>query len=142
MLTLRRLHTDKSGIGVTVGGVGRLLIVDDDRPFAAELLADAERLSLPVKVVHDTSTFEQMLRVWSPTIIAMDLVMPDSDGLELIRICGRERFGGKLILMSGGFELYLKMAEEIAKANSLNVVAKLPKPFRPKQFSYLLMSLT
>ena len=44
--------------------------------------------------------------------------------------------------MSGGFELYLKMAEEIARTNNLNVVAKLPKPFRQNQFLYLLMSLT
>ena len=43
--------------------------------------------------------------------------------------------------MSGGFELYIKMAEEMARTNNLNVVAKLPKPFRPNQFSYLLMSL-
>ena len=95
MLTLRRRHTDKSGIGVAVGSeMGRLLIVDDDRPFAAELQADAERFGLLVRVVHDPSTFEQMLRIWSPNIIAMDLVMPDSDGLELIRICGREKYGG------------------------------------------------
>jgi hypothetical protein len=67
--------------------------------------------------------------------------MPDSDGLELLRICGREKFRGHLILMSGGFELYLKMAEEIARTNDLIVAAKLPKPFRPKQFTYLLMSL-
>ena len=42
--------------------------------------------------------------------------------------------------MSGGFELYLKMAEEIARAHNLNVAGKLPKPFRQNQFSYLLMS--
>ena len=122
-------------------GLGRLLIVDDDRTLATELTADGERLHLDVRMVHDTTTFEKVLRDWSPTIIAMDLVMPDSDGLELIRICGRLQYRGALILMSGGFELYLKMAEEIARTNKLNVVAKLPKPFRPKQFSYLLMSL-
>ena len=38
--------------------------------------------------------------------------MLNSDGLELIRICSRESYA-----------------------------AKLPEPFRPKQFSYLLMSL-
>lgn len=122
-------------------GLGRLLIVDDDRSFAAELKADGEHLGLAVQTVHDTSAFESTLRDWNPDIIAMDLVMPDSDGLELIRICGRCRYGGALILMSGGFELYLKMAAEIARANDLNVVGKLPKPFRPKQFAYLLMSL-
>jgi DNA-binding response OmpR family regulator len=121
--------------------LGRLLIVDDDQSFAAELKADGERLGLDVRMVHDPSTFENVLRSWNPTIIAMDLVMPDSDGLELIRICGRSDYRGALILMSGGFELYLKMAEEIARTNGLNVVAKLPKPFRQKQFAYLLMSL-
>jgi DNA-binding response OmpR family regulator len=122
-------------------GLGRLLIVDDDQSFAAELKADGERLGLEVRIVHDTSDFEITLQDWAPTIIAMDLVMPNSDGLELIRVCGRTGYGGALILMSGGFELYLKMAEEIARTNNLNVVAKLPKPFRPKQLSYLLMSL-
>jgi CheY-like chemotaxis protein len=122
-------------------GLRRLLIVDDDRVFAADLKADAERLDVETRMVHDTRTFESILRDWNPDIIVMDLVMPDSDGLELIRICGRIGYRGALVLMSGGFELYLKMAEEIARTNNLNVVAKLPKPFRPKQFSYLLMSL-
>ena len=122
-------------------GLGRFLIVDDDQAFATELKADGERLGLEVQMVHDTSAFEGILRDWNPDIIAMDLVMPESDGLELIRICGRSRYRGALILMSGGFELYLKMAEEIARTNNLNVVAKLPKPFRPKQFAFLLMSL-
>lgn len=122
-------------------GLGRLLIVDDDRSFAADLKVDGERLGLEVRMVHDTSDFESTLQSWAPTIIAMDLVMPNADGLELIRICGRSNYRGALILMSGGFELYLKMAEEIARTNNLNVVAKLPKPFLPKQFSYLLMSL-
>ena len=67
--------------------------------------------------------------------------MPDSEGLELIRVCGRSNYRGALILMNGAFELYLKMAEEMARTNGLNVVAKLVRPFRPKQFSYLLMSL-
>jgi DNA-binding response OmpR family regulator len=122
-------------------GLRRLLIVDDDRVFAAGLKADAERLDVEVQMVHDTRAFESVLRDWNPDMIAMDLVMPDSDGLELIRICARSGYRGALILMSGGFELYLKMAEEIARTNNLNVAAKLPKPFRPKQFSYLLMSL-
>jgi DNA-binding response OmpR family regulator len=121
--------------------LGRLLIVDDDRQFAAELKAEGEQLHLSVMVVHDARSAEQALKDWRPNIIAMDLVMPDSDGLELLRICGREKFRGHLILMSGGFELYLKMAEEIARTNDLIVAAKLPKPFRPKQFTYLLMSL-
>lgn len=129
----------RAELGVTE--LGRLLIVEDDRQFAAELVTDGQRLGLTVKAVHDSAAFERELAEWKPTIVAMDLVMPGSDGLELIRVCARLGYAGPLILMSGGFELYLKMAEEIAQTQRLNVVAKLPKPLRPKQFSYLLMSL-
>ena len=39
--------------------LGQLLIVDDDRPFAAELMANAQKLDLTVKLVHDAPAFEQ-----------------------------------------------------------------------------------
>ena len=71
--------------------LGRLLIVDDDQSFAADLKADGERLGLDVRMVHETSTFESTLQSWAPTIIAMDLVMQGSDGLELIRVYGTKR---------------------------------------------------
>lgn len=121
--------------------LGRLLIVDDDRTFAHELRVDGERLGLAVETIHEPLSFGPVLTQWRPGIIAMDLVMPDSDGLELVHACAHYKFQGHLILMSAGFELYLKMAEEIANTHGLRVAAKLPKPFRQKQFAYLLMSL-
>ena len=90
---------------------------------------------------HEPVAFGPVLTSWKPDIIAMDLVMPDTDGLELLHACARHGYGGQLILMSGGFELYLDMAQELATRQGLRVAAKLPKPLRPKQFAYLLMSM-
>ena len=121
--------------------VGKLLIVEDNRPFAADLMRDAVRIGLDVRVAHNAAAAEDEIISWKPTIIAMDLVMPDSDGLELLRTCGHLKYPGKIVLMSGGFELYLEMAAELARSHNLHVAGKLTKPFRPNQFSYLLMSL-
>ena len=119
----------------------RLLIVEDDLAASAELKRDAERLGLAVEELHDPNAVRDKVASWQPSIIAMDLVMPGTDGLELIRIIAEQKYSGHLVLMSGGYELYLKMAEEMANARGLRVAATLRKPLRPKQFSYLLMTL-
>jgi len=101
-----------------------------------ELRNDGERLGLSVEMLHDPAEYELVVTRWQPTILALALVMPGADGPELLHECARLKYMGHLVLMSGGFELYLEMAEKIAITYCLQVTAKLTKPFRPKQLSY------
>lgn len=67
--------------------------------------------------------------------------MPGTDGLELVRSAAAQKYPGQPILMTGGHDLYLKMAEDLARAHELRVAAALTKPFRRKRFSFILMTL-
>lgn len=70
------------------------LIVDDDRLFAHRLRADAERLGSLSRTIHGPANFGPVLISWQPSIIAMDLAVPDADALELISACAGYEFNG------------------------------------------------
>lgn len=107
--------------------MARILLVDDDDQFRGMLESMLHRLG------HDVVTARsggEALREYGRNdtdLVITDLIMPDSDGLELIRGLRRDGSTVPILAMTGGGRtrpaMYLKMAA------SLGAQRVLAKPF-------------
>jgi DNA-binding response OmpR family regulator len=106
----------------------RLLIVDDNAEFGQALRRVAEKWGFQVEVTTRTSEFMKIYKRFDPTVIVLDIVMPDHDGIELIRWIASAGCTARVLIISGSDPLYARMAETIGKAKGLLSVKTLPKP--------------
>jgi CheY-like chemotaxis protein len=109
--------------------VARLLAVDDEEEILVQIKHVAEELGIITQTLSDPLRFMTTFVRFKPDIVAMDLVMPEMDGIELIRWLSDVDYTGRLVVMSG-FSDYQGMGVAIADAKHRMVVFSLPKPFR------------
>jgi len=77
--------------------------IADDSPFTCNLLASYIEAGGECKVVgmaHDAPTTLDLIRDASPDVLTLDLQMPGTDGLELLRQLGEER-AVNVVVISG-----------------------------------------
>ncbi len=74
------------------------------------------------------------------TLIVLDLLMPDADGIELLRELAAEGCRAQVILLSGMDGKVLRTAEELARSLGLRTAGCLRKPFRIKELQALLVN--
>jgi DNA-binding NtrC family response regulator len=120
----------------------RLLIIDDERAFATFVGGVAAGVGYEVRSIQQISDVEFSLNHWRPSVLFLDIFMPERDGLELLGALERAKFDGQLVLMSGADELYLNMAAASAKARGLRLGGVLRKPCRKRELEDLLRSLS
>ena len=117
---------------------GRLLIVEDEEDFARFLSRVATDLGYAVHLVLRSPDFEIQLSSWKPSVVFLDVFMPDRDGLELLGTLQQHAYDGQLVMMSGADPLYLNMAAASAKMRGLRLAGVLPKPCRKQDVQDLL----
>jgi EAL domain-containing protein (putative c-di-GMP-specific phosphodiesterase class I) len=106
----------------------RLLIVDDEQDIC-ELIADvAETRGFDSKMVSDPTQVEDALREFKPHALMLDLMMPGTDGVELLRNLGDAIKGVAVVLMSGHDSRVLNSAKRLGAAHGINVVMTQEKP--------------
>lgn len=108
----------------------RVLSVDDDQGILKIIRSAAVDLGFEVEVVAHSSLFMTAYVRTKPGIITLDIIMPEMDGIELIRWLGDVGCTARVILMSGASLTYSKMAARIAEDASKLAIATLRKPFR------------
>lgn len=109
----------------------RLLILDDDVTVARTIGFVAEGLGFTVQCVDAPEPFFEAVRVLAPTHIAIDLIMPGMDGVEVMRQLALIGCDAHVFLTSGMGQKVLESAQSTARERGLNIVGVLPKPFRP-----------
>ena len=70
----------------------RLLIMDDDIGISTLFAEVASGIGFEVDVLNHPKTFFEKVEQFDPDVLLLDLQMPGSDGIELLRRPGHERW--------------------------------------------------
>ena len=108
----------------------RLLLIDDE-PALADYLATAARACgfEPIVTARDQE-FRDELIAQRPEMVAIDLGMPEADGVELTRFLADQNYRGPVLIVSGFDRRVLESAFRLGEALGLNMVGPVEKPVR------------
>jgi len=116
-----------------------ILIIDDDPDILKVLGKALERAGHQVWQATDGEAGLRQFHSLRPQLVVTDLIMPNKEGLELIRSLSLEKPRPKIIAISGGGTLtpesYLPIADKIG-ANAI-----LEKPFHPSDLLKMIDSV-
>ena len=108
----------------------KLYVVDDDPSFLKLLGEVAPPIGLDIITAADFATFRSTYGGEANAIVMVDMIMPGSDGIELINWLSEQARPAAIILVSGYSEHYTRLAGSLAEAKGLAVVARLAKPIK------------
>lgn len=116
----------------------RLLILDDDPMIGETIQRIAEFSGFEVEFTPEATCFFERVVAWQPTHIAIDLIMPAMDGVQVLVQLGNSGCKAKIIISSGVGSRILDAAGRSAKEHGLDIAGVLAKPFSPNQLRTLL----
>jgi CheY-like chemotaxis protein len=129
------------GVG-PMTAVARLLHVDDEPAMGDLVRRVAEGCGYLVEFVSDARRFRDLVSTFVPDVIVLDLLLPDTDGFELIRHLAEIHCPAAIILLSGYDEQLIHAAHHLAAGRGLEVAAALTKPVRVADLRGILSDLS
>ena len=106
----------------------KILVIDDDRVVGEIVSALANAMGLQCDVTKSPEDFFDLVTP-ETTLILLDLVMPEMDGIEILRLLGEKKCKSRIVLMSGINIRVIETAKKLAQSLGLSVVGHLQKPF-------------
>ena len=120
----------------------RLLVVDDEASICELVRRVAESVGLTVRTAVTHAQFRAAYDDFKPSAILLDLVMPEVDGVALLKILADEHCRARLMIMSGYHPELLKNGQRLADDYELDVRGTLRKPFGVVDLQKALQILT
>lgn len=105
-----------------------ILVVDDDEAVRDSMRAVLERVDHQVILAEDGDAAVRRYSLGRPDMVITDLLLPDKDGIEIVREIRRIDPKARIIAMSGGDETTELRLRTLT--TEFGDVELLPKPFR------------
>lgn len=106
----------------------RLLVVDDELAVRQYLADVGRRLGFEVATAANRIEFETKLPAFWPTVILLDLQMPDCDGIQMLKLIRDFESDARVVLVSGMDQRTLNTATSLGEILNLNMDGALQKP--------------
>jgi EAL domain-containing protein (putative c-di-GMP-specific phosphodiesterase class I)/FixJ family two-component response regulator len=106
----------------------RILILDDDAAVGQTIRWMAESLGFEAEFVTRPKEFFRRLDQMRPDIITIDLVMPELDGVEIMRILAERKSRARIVISSGMGTRVLEAAQRSATEHGLSIAGVISKP--------------
>lgn len=119
--------------------IGKLLILDDEVAIATTVARIAETVGFETRMTTVPAEFFGLLDEWQPSHIALDLVMPEMDGVQVMVNLANRACRARIIITSGVGNRVLDAAGRSAAEHGLDIAGVLPKPFSPAALRKLLL---
>ena len=116
----------------------RLLLIDDEPQMRSFLSRVAQGCGYEVRNTDDAAGFKQAYSSWSPDIVILDLVMPQVDGIELLRFLAEQASKTRILIISGFDSKVLDAAHRLGAAHGLSTIGALSKPVRVAELRAIL----
>jgi two-component system, chemotaxis family, chemotaxis protein CheY len=100
-----------------------ILVVDDNAAVRKAVMMMLEMAGHHVAGAKDGAEAMRAFEAQNPDLVIVDIIMPDKDGIEIIREMRRIRPDARIIAMTGGGRFpnldFLKMAREFGAADAV-----------------------
>jgi DNA-binding response OmpR family regulator len=119
----------------------RLLLIDDEPEIGSFIRTVAEDCGYQVAATSAAQAFKSAYASFRPTVIALDLAIPGTDGIELLKFLAEQDCPARILLLSGLGRGVLETAERLDEARGLDMVGIISKPGPIAELRSLLSNL-
>ena len=106
----------------------RLLVVDDHKEFADLVVDVAARLGFDARSTNSAREFKEFYSAETPDVVVLDIVMPESDGIELIQWLINSGYHGRIVVATGYGPMYANAAKVLGEGRGPIAITTLRKP--------------
>lgn len=117
----------------------RLIVIDDEKEFAAFVVDVAKGLGYEAVAADNAHAFRELYAVGIPDVVVSDIVMPGTDGIEIIRWLMEQNARARILIASGYGLAYAGAAKMLGESQgklSITIMAKPVKAAALRDFLY------